>query len=128
MRTKRKRDKSFSEFHTLYAVEAEYGYGITHGDAVALGMQFALYVSEQVAGCKMNRKELTQWLIGLGYPGSIRQDIETTVLSARMMNDKTRGGMTQFIVLKELGEARDCMLSKDELENLLNKWRMEETA
>ncbi len=36
--------------------------------------------------------------------------------------------MTQFIVLKELGEARDCMLSKDELENLLNKWRMEETA
>jgi 3-dehydroquinate synthase len=92
-------------------------------------MQFALYVSEQVAGCKMNRKELTQWLRGLGYPGSIRQDIETPVLSARMMNDKkTRGGMTQFIVLKELGEAQDCMLSKDELENLLNKWRMEETA
>ncbi|GJJ26229.1 3-dehydroquinate synthase [Bacillus velezensis] len=124
--------RAFLNFgHTLgHAVEAEYGYGrITHGDAVALGMQFALYVSEQVAGCKMNRKELTQWLIGLGYPGSIRQDIETPVLSARMMNDKkTRGGMTQFIVLKELGEARDCMLSKDELENLLNKWRMEETA
>lgn len=35
--------------HTLgHAIEAEYGYGaITHGDAIAIGMQFALYVSEK---------------------------------------------------------------------------------
>ncbi|KXZ22012.1 3-dehydroquinate synthase [Bacillus nakamurai] len=124
--------RAFLNFgHTLgHAIEAEYGYGqITHGDAVALGMQFALFVSEQAVGCRMDRKRLTEWLRGLGYPGTIRKDIETSVLSGRMMNDKkTRGGMIQFIVLKELGKAGDLMLSRDELENWLNKWRMEETA
>ncbi|MGM0859259.1 3-dehydroquinate synthase [Bacillus atrophaeus] len=124
--------RAFLNFgHTLgHAVEAEYGYGqITHGDAVALGMQFALYVSEQAEGCQMDRELLTEWFKKLGYPHRIKQEVSTSVLVNRMMNDKkTRGGIIQFIVLKQIGQVADHAFSKDELENWLNKWRMEETA
>ncbi|MCY8909368.1 3-dehydroquinate synthase [Bacillus atrophaeus] len=124
--------RAFLNFgHTLgHAVEAEYGYGqITHGDAVALGMQFALYVSEQAEGCQMDRELLKEWFKKLGYPHRIKQEVSTSVLVNRMMNDKkTRGGIIQFIVLKQIGQVADHAFSKDELENWLNKWRMEETA
>ncbi|MCY8933441.1 3-dehydroquinate synthase [Bacillus atrophaeus] len=124
--------RAFLNFgHTLgHAVEAEYGYGqITHGDAVALGMQFALYVSEQAEGCQMDRELLTEWFKKLGYPHRIKQEVSTSVLVNRMMNDKkTRGGIIQFIVLKQIGQVANHAFSKDELENWLNKWRMEETA
>lgn len=107
--------------HTLgHAVEAEYGYGqITHGDAVALGMQFALYISEKTVGCEMDRKRLVGWLKSLGYPSQIRKETETSVLLDRMMNDKkTRGGKIQFIVLNELGKVADHTFSRNELESL----------
>jgi 3-dehydroquinate synthase len=124
--------RAFLNFgHTLgHAVEAEYGYGqITHGDAVALGMQFALYISEQEAGCEMDRNRLVSWFKNLGYPSRIKKETATSVLLDRMMNDKkTRGGMIQFIVLKELGKVADHTFSRDELESWLNKWRMEETS
>ncbi|MED0586821.1 3-dehydroquinate synthase [Bacillus subtilis] len=117
--------------HTLgHAVEAEYGYGqITHGDAVALGMQFALYISEKTAGCEMDRKRLVNWLKSLGYPSQIRKETVTSVLLDRMMNDKkTRGGKIQFIVLNQLGKVADHTFSRNELESWLNKWRLEETS
>ena len=54
--------------HTLgHAIEAEYGYGaITHGDAIAIGMQFALYVSEKEQGLSLDREKLKVWMKELG--------------------------------------------------------------
>ncbi|BBP90337.1 hypothetical protein BsIDN1_39550 [Bacillus safensis] len=57
--------------HTLgHAIEAEYGYGaITHGDAIAIGMQFALYVSEKQLGLSLNRLELKRVDERARFPG-----------------------------------------------------------
>ncbi|MFT0800467.1 3-dehydroquinate synthase [Bacillus swezeyi] len=114
--------------HTLgHAVEAEYGYGdITHGDAVALGMQFALFVSEKVLNCPLDRRRISDWLQKLGYPGSVKQEISTEALISRMMNDKkTRGGVIQFVLLDRIGSVRLHSFKAEEIERWLNMWRLE---
>ncbi|MCY8564591.1 3-dehydroquinate synthase [Bacillus sonorensis] len=114
--------------HTLgHAVEAEYGYGkITHGDAVALGMQFALFVSEKVLNCPLDRRQITSWLKQLGYPGEVKLDTSTEALISRMLNDKkTRGGIIQFVLLDRIGSVRLHSFTAKEIERWLNMWRLE---
>ncbi|MGO4898861.1 3-dehydroquinate synthase [Bacillus sp. GM2] len=114
--------------HTLgHAVEAEYGYGeMTHGDAVALGMQFALFVSEKVLNCPFDRTKIAAWLKSLGYPESVKREVSTEALINRMMNDKkTRGGIIQFVLLDKIGSVRLHAFKADEIERWLNMWRLE---
>ncbi|MFN2745592.1 MULTISPECIES: 3-dehydroquinate synthase [Bacillus] len=121
--------RAFLNFgHTLgHAVEAEYGYGeITHGDAVALGMQFALFVSEKVLNAPIDVKGMSNWLQKLGYPGSVKKEISTEALVNRMMNDKkTRGGIIQFVLLDEIGSVHLSSFEAREIERWLNLWRLE---
>ncbi|MDA7025643.1 3-dehydroquinate synthase [Bacillus sp. CLL-7-23] len=115
--------------HTLgHAVEAEYGYGeMTHGDAVALGMQFALFVSEQVLNCPLDRKHIKNWLKKLGFPVKLKREVSTESLVNRMMSDKkTRGGIIQFVLLDQIGSVSLHSFKAEEIERWLNVWRMEE--
>lgn len=56
--------------HTLaHALEAELGYGnITHGEAVAVGLLFAIHVSEREYNCNLPFDELKNWLADNNYP------------------------------------------------------------
>ncbi|MGE6629530.1 3-dehydroquinate synthase [Bacillus sp. NPDC077027] len=115
--------------HTLgHAIEAEYGYGeITHGDAIAIGMQFALYVSEQHLGFSFDRPRFIQWLSSLGFPVQIRKEIKTAVFVDRMIGDKkARGGHVQFVLLKKIGEVTLQSFSKEQLHKWLDQWKREE--
>ena len=49
--------------HTLgHAIEAEMGYGkMTHGEAVIIGMLFALKLSEKYAGLSFEIEPFYQW-------------------------------------------------------------------
>ncbi|PRS83664.1 MULTISPECIES: 3-dehydroquinate synthase [unclassified Bacillus (in: firmicutes)] len=115
--------------HTLgHAIEAEYGYGvITHGDAIAIGMQFALYVSEKKLGLSLNRMELKNWMKELGFPVQVTQNISTKTFVDRMIGDKkARGGTVQFVLLKQVGDAVLQSFTKDELHHWLEEWKREE--
>ncbi|ALC81416.1 MULTISPECIES: 3-dehydroquinate synthase [Bacillus] len=129
---KEKGIRAFLNFgHTLgHAVEAEYGYGeISHGDGVAMGMLFALYLSEKKAGLDCDYSSYLKWLKKLGYPTSINKEIKTDSLINRMMNDKkTVGGIIQFVLLTEIGHPQLFSIEKEEAAELLDQWRLEGTS
>ena len=92
--------------HTLgHAIEAELGYGqITHGEAVAIGMLFALQVSEKYYQISLPYIEFKQWLIENGYPLH-RPKVSLDRLINRMKRDKKAiSQKITMILLKELGQ------------------------
>jgi len=93
--------------HTLgHAIEAEVGYGkITHGEAVVIGMVFALQLSSQTYNFEFNTTEFIQWLRHLGYRTELPEGLSSECLLGRMKQDKKSYGQSvRFVLLKEMGQ------------------------
>lgn len=99
--------RAFLNFgHTLgHAIEAEAGYGkVTHGEAVAIGMLFALQLSTQLLGLDFNIEEFKTWLKNLGYATSIPAGLSNEQLIERMKQDKkTVNNTIRFVLLEKVG-------------------------
>jgi 3-dehydroquinate synthase len=95
--------RAFLNFgHTLgHAIEAELNFsGITHGEAVAHGMLFALSLQEDTEELG---KELKQWLKDLNYP-ELPGNLSVSSLINRMKKDKKAAkGNIHMVFLKEIG-------------------------
>ncbi len=78
--------------HTLgHALESELGYGaLTHGEAVAVGMLFAVFVSERFYGRSFAEHRLADWFAGYGFPVSLPTTVQTRRLLEKMKGDKKR--------------------------------------
>lgn len=87
--------------HTLaHAIEAVSGYGtITHGEAVAIGMAYALELSaHEKSG------EFLEWCLNNKYPLNAINKLSFEKLSAVMKKDKKSSeGLLNFVLLKETG-------------------------
>ncbi|KZE66081.1 3-dehydroquinate synthase [Fictibacillus phosphorivorans] len=107
--------RAFLNFgHTLgHAIEGELQYkGITHGEAVAHGMVFALSLNENT---EQIGNELRNWLKSLGYP-PLPKTLSVSSLINRMKKDKkAEKGLIQMVLLKELEKP---YLSSYQAENL----------
>jgi 3-dehydroquinate synthase len=93
--------------HTLgHAIEAESGYGkITHGDGVAIGMIFALKVSEKIFNRNLSSENIKEWFSLFGFPTSIPEQLEAEKLLERMKHDKkATSGKVKMVLLKNIGE------------------------
>jgi 3-dehydroquinate synthase len=104
--------------HTLgHAIEAELGYGkTTHGEAVLIGMVFALQLSEKHAGLKINSHELLIWLETLGYQTKLPEGLSFDSLIGRMKSDKKSiDGQIRFVLLNEIGSPQIYELSEEEI-------------
>ncbi|WP_153462732.1 3-dehydroquinate synthase [Sediminibacillus terrae] len=102
--------------HTLgHALEAELGYGrITHGEAVAVGMLFAMKVSELVYGVSLPINKLYDWLKKNNYPMEF-SGLDIVKLIERMKIDKkSRNQRIQMVLLKKIGHL-DVQEVDDEL-------------
>ncbi|WP_214480040.1 3-dehydroquinate synthase [Bacillus sp. SM2101] len=118
--------RAFLNFgHTLgHAIEAELGYGnITHGDAVAIGMLFALYVSEERYDIDLQIPKITSLMTSIGFPTEIPSKLSLDGLIKRMKNDKKSvTGMVRFVLLKEIGTPAIEPIEDETLRALLSKF------
>jgi 3-dehydroquinate synthase len=102
--------------HTLgHAIESEMGYGnFTHGEAVMIGMIFALKISKEVSGLSFNTEEFITWVKGLGYQTEIPAHLTVERLLSKMKQDKkSAGGSVRFVLLNQIGKPNLQELSDD---------------
>lgn len=104
--------------HTLgHAIEAEMGYGKwTHGEAVIVGLLFALNLSKKKLGLSFEIDSFREWLEQLGYETKIPQHLTATNLLAWMKQDKKSVDQkVNFVLLKEIGNPVLCEICDGEL-------------
>jgi 3-dehydroquinate synthase len=92
--------------HTIgHAVEAESAYAFSHGEAVAIGMACAAFLSVKRDYLALKEMERIESLIrSFGLPHRIPQSMETKALISRMTKDKKKkGDIVPFVLLKKLG-------------------------
>lgn len=120
--------RAFLNFgHTLgHAIEAEMGYGkISHGEAVVIGMHFALKVSSKMLGLSFNLDAFTNWLEKLGYELYVPKGLKIERLVDRMKQDKKSiGQKIRFVLLEKIGKPTIVEMSEEfiiqELEIFMN--------
>lgn len=113
--------------HTLgHALETELGYGVmTHGEAVVVGIVFALKLSEELFDIKLNVDHYEKWFNSLGYQTKLPANVTTSKLVSTMTKDKkVEAGAIRMVLLSELGQATTKEVSADLLEKMLDE-RME---
>lgn len=113
--------------HTLgHAIETELGYGkITHGEAVAIGLLFALYVSEKKYNIDLSYKLFHDWLLQNNYPIELFK-IDSNQLIEKMQHDKkVVNKKIQMVLLKKIGEPCVTDISNDEIHSYLQLFKEE---
>ncbi|MEH7076909.1 3-dehydroquinate synthase [Neobacillus drentensis] len=116
--------RAFLNFgHTLgHAIESEMGYGnFTHGEAVMIGMIFALKLSKQLLGLSFDVEEFIEWIESLGYESEIPENLSYEKLIAKMRQDKKSiGHVIRFVLLEQLGQPIIREISESVLFEQLN--------
>jgi len=93
--------------HTFgHAVESVAGYGtFTHGEAVAVGMRAALYLSAQRHTEAIDRDRIDHVLRAIPQQHD-PADLDWTAVRAAMQSDKkNKGDTVRFVLLSDLGDA-----------------------
>jgi 3-dehydroquinate synthase len=90
--------------HTFgHAIERVAGYGaFTHGEAVALGMRAALYLSHHLHP-SVDWERADRLVATLPISGTLEDIAFDEVLQAMQSDKKTKAGTLHFVVLSELG-------------------------
>ncbi|MFC4324175.1 3-dehydroquinate synthase [Litchfieldia salsa] len=110
--------------HTLgHAIEAELGYGqISHGDAVAIGMLFAIKVSENHYGIELNHDSFLAWFEQYGFPISIPSGLSATSLLERMKRDKkSKEDKIRMVLLREIGTVELVQVNEEMIRSMLGE-------
>lgn len=112
--------------HTLgHALEAEMGYGnMTHGEAVVIGMVFALKLSQKKLNLEFSLRAFTQWLEKLGYSIEIPETLNVDHLIDRMKKDKKSiNGTIHFVLLEKIGSPISVSISEEEMKSELEMFK-----
>lgn len=93
--------------HTLgHVIESSLGYGkTTHGEAVMVGIVYALHISKEVLGLSFPIKQFGDWIKNLGYKLEIPQNLTFEKAYTGMQRDKkTIAKRPRFVLLKAPGK------------------------
>jgi len=106
--------------HTYgHAIEASAGYGkITHGESVAIGLVFALLLSEKILSLKEGTaRQLFDFLSLVGYSFEpVLQHDTSTLLSYMKRDKKASFGDLHFVLLKSIGQPEMHIVSLTDIE------------
>ena len=95
--------------HTLgHALESSLGYGtVSHGDAVAAGMLFAIWISEKICNAPLNFEYFRSWFGRFDFPISIVKQLDPDVIVNRMKGDKKAAyGQIRMVLLNDIGKVQ----------------------
>src|SRR5699024_7418799 len=108
--------------HTLaHAIEAELGYGdITHGEAVAIGMLFALQVSEDYMRVDLQSNRYKQWLLTNEYPLSLYGIHRDDIIEKMKLDKKSTNEQIQMVLLKTFEQPTVVHLSDERMATYLD--------
>lgn len=103
--------------HTLaHALEAELGYGkVTHGEAVAIGMLFAIRVSEGKYKISLPYEAYSDWLNQNDYPISLFGVNLERIIQLMKSDKKSQNQTVQMVLLTELAKPVVVELTDTEL-------------
>ena len=94
--------------HTLgHAIEAESGYHLLHGEAIAIGMVLEAQLGERLGvtvpgTAKRVRATLTRAGLPITMPGHL---VAQRILAATRGDKKAREGVTEYALVSEIGRA-----------------------
>ena len=110
--------------HTLaHAIETEYNYGqITHGEAVAIGLLFSLYVSEQLHQSELPRQPLANWMKQNSYPLETNNLNVSSLIDHMHKDKKAVNQQIQMVLLKKIGQPFTEIIADHLLEKLLKEF------
>ncbi|WNF38033.1 3-dehydroquinate synthase [Bacillaceae bacterium IKA-2] len=109
--------------HTLaHAIETNLGYGkITHGEAVVIGMIFALKVSEDHFDTNLEIASIVEWFKKYNFQIAIPSELNIEDLIAAMKKDKkSAAGIIRMVLISDIGESEVVSVSEDRLRALLS--------
>ena len=110
--------------HTLgHAIESLTGYkAFLHGEAVALGMVFAVRLSVRLGLLEQAVADRIVALLTLyGLPTEVPSDLTASALALAVESDKKRSqGRVKFVCLEDIGRTKFRMLSTQELQAALD--------
>lgn len=109
--------------HTLaHAIEAKLGYGkVSHGDAVAMGMLFAIRLSEEYYQKDLQLTQFREWFKQYQFP-KIPKKLDPDALLQLMKKDKkAHSGSIRMILMKNIGEVETVKLDDEFVLNMLKK-------
>jgi 3-dehydroquinate synthase len=116
--------RAFLNFgHTLaHAIETKLGYGkITHGEAVVIGMVFALIVSEDHFKNDLDVPSMISWFKKYNYHVTLPSNLVVEELIEVMKKDKkSEEGIIRMVLLSEIGKAEVVSVSEERLRDLLS--------
>lgn len=92
--------------HTLgHAIEAELGYGkLTHGEAIAIGLLFAIRISEERYAIRLPYEQLYKWLNENKYPLNLQHLNAENLINKMKSDKKVVNKKIQMVLLKDIGE------------------------
>ncbi len=111
--------------HTLgHAIETELQYQLLkHGEAVAVGLLFSLFVSEDLFQADVSFSKLYGWLSDNGYPLPAEM-LDPEILLKRMKTDKkAQAGKVQMVLLKDIGQPTTAVLDDEQIVHYIKRFR-----
>ncbi|WP_042145663.1 3-dehydroquinate synthase [Paucisalibacillus sp. EB02] len=114
--------------HTLgHALETKLGYGvITHGEAVAIGLLFALFVSNRELKADLPIHALKTWLIKNRYPLVLSLEMIDDLVKIMKYDKKTIYKQIQMVLLQGISAPVIHMIDDSKLKKYLTAFVMEE--
>ncbi|MFD1707137.1 3-dehydroquinate synthase [Siminovitchia sediminis] len=114
--------------HTLgHVIEASLGYGkTTHGEAVMVGLVYALHLSRAVLNLSFPVGKFTNWAIQLGYTMEIPKELTFAEAYAGMQRDKkTVAKQPRFVLLEAPGKPVVKEVDKTILEEVFQQLKQQ---
>ncbi|QKE71820.1 3-dehydroquinate synthase [Arthrobacter citreus] len=109
--------------HTLgHAIEAYLGYAkTTHGEAIAFGTLFSIYLSEQYFKIDLKYDEILRWYKQLEYPVYTNLEIES-VVNLMKQDKKNIDLKIKYILLMNYGNPVTCELEEEFIKENLDSF------